>query len=118
MVVRPVLGGDEENDAPFSPELTYAADTVTSLEVRLNVPAALEGEDVQYVVESSAGAVFVKPEMCGGRRSHARSAHQSVLLEVDGTRPTIELLAGWATGHEAVKLTTKTVLRRRQDNEL
>jgi hypothetical protein len=92
--------------------LTYPADKITIITARLKVPAELSSHEVQYVMETSAGAKFTRPVMCDGKRSHATQYNEAVVLEVDGTTDAVELVAGWATGHEAVSLTRKTVLRK------
>lgn len=83
---------------------------------RLDVPDSLE--DVQYVIETSEGAVFSPASMCQGRRAHASRHDAIVTLNVDGNMDEIWVWAGWATGHEAVSLTPKFLLKRTGENEL
>lgn len=84
---------------------TYPKDSLTSVEVRLSVPQALQEEDVQFVVETSQGAKFVEPIMCEGKRSFARNHDDAVTLVLEGSTDSVSLKAGWATGYEAVALT-------------
>ena len=83
-------------------------------DIRLEIPDALKGQDLQFVIETSDGAVFPNPpEMCEGRRTHANYAHQqSVALKVtDKSKSEIKVWAGWATGHDVVSLTYPFYLR-------
>jgi len=93
---------------------TYPKDALTSVEVRLSVPPALEQQDVQFVVETSDGAKFVEPVMCEGRRSFARAYDDAVTLVLEGSTDTVSLKAGWAAGYEAVALTPSLVMRMEQ----
>jgi hypothetical protein len=98
--------------------LEYPGDRTTTVTARLKVPSQLADMDMQYVMETSSGASFVRPKMCEGRRAHAVHYGESVVLEISGTTPSVELLAGYATGHEAVTLTKKLVLQRKEVQEL
>lgn len=101
-----------EGDKEWTTEgFTYEEDEELTIEVRLRVPEALRTVDVQYVVETTEGAKFQKPVMCQGSRSYARSYDEAVRLEIDGSEEKVEVWGGWATGHEAVSLTPKLVLR-------
>jgi len=97
--------------------LTYPAGTETVVQARLRVPDELVGHNVQYVMETSKGATFVPATTCKGERAHARSYHDIVELTVTDAEESVELVAGWASGHAAVSLTLKTVLQR-DDSEL
>lgn len=90
---------------------TYPKDSLTSVEVRLSVPPALQEEDVQFVVETSEGAKFVEPIMCEGKRSFARNHDDAVTLVLEGSTDTVSLKAGWASGYEAVSLTPSLFMR-------
>lgn len=90
------------------------ADATTLVTARLKVPNQLADMDLQYVMETSSGASFVRPKMCDGRRAHAMHYGESVLLEISGATESVELVAAYATGHEAVTLTETLVLLRRK----
>jgi hypothetical protein len=98
--------------------LEYHGDRTSRVTARLKVPYELADMDVQYVMETSSGASFVRPKMCDGRRSHATHYGESVVLEIDGSTETVELVAGYASGHEAVTMTKTLVLRRKKVQEL
>lgn len=106
--VRPV--GTEE----WLDNFTYSANALTPIEVRLAVPPALMGEDVQYVVETTEGATFTSFIMCEGKRSFSRAYDEHVTLVLEGSTDTVSLKAGWAAGHEAVSLTPNLVLTKKQ----
>jgi hypothetical protein len=96
--------------------LEYHGDRTSTVTARLKVPPELsESSVVQYAMETSSGASFVRPKMCDGRRSHGMHYTDSVVLEISGSTETVELVAGYATGHEAVTLTETLVLSRRND---
>jgi hypothetical protein len=93
--------------------------TTTTLNARLQVSSALQeqrgGAGVQFVMETSSGAEFVdRGTMCQGRRSSSRNYNEHVTLKISGDQDVVELIAGWATGHEAVTLTERLVLRRKE----
>ena len=86
---------------------------------RLDIPDSLiAAQNVQYVIEASEGALFSPANMCEGRRTHANRHDIPVTLKVDGNSDEVFVWAGWATGHEAVSLTHKMVLKRAAKNEL
>lgn len=90
----------------------YSYDGPTVVDAKLLVPDELRG-DVQYVMEVVSGdAAFVQPVMCDGKRSHASGRGASVTLRIEGTSEHVELLAGYATGLEAVTLTKTLRLTR------
>lgn len=100
-----------EGSNEWTQNFTYPKDSLTSIEVRLSVPPALQEEDVQFVVETSDGAKFVEPIMCEGRRSFARAHDEAVTLVLEGSTDTVMLKAGWAAGYEAVALTPSLVMQ-------
>ncbi len=105
------LSGTEEwirESLAFEKEQTF--------QLRLNVPDSLQAQNVQYVMEVSEGARFAPANMCEGRRAHAGRHDTPVTLQVDGNSHEIVVWAGWATGHEAVSLTPKLVLKRAGTN--
>ena len=125
------LKKEKEEDIVWTTEdeesllLQFAPDTADNFfHIRLNVPAELWQEDVQYVVETSPGGSFPVTGMCEGqRRAAASNWDQSVLLQVNGTAAAaaaqqqqgkeevvVMVWAGWAIGHEPVTLTHKYVL--------
>jgi len=101
--------------------IEYPADTPTTVTARLKVPPSLSHQEVQYVMDTvSKGAVFKLPmSICEGRRASSTHYSQSVVLDIDGSTNTVELVAGYAAGHEAVTLTPTLVMRRQTaGNEL
>jgi hypothetical protein len=95
--------------------LEFLADEPTEIQVRLAIPDALRSwnKKVQYVVEASGGGgVFTERPMCGGSRSYGTHYDDLVKLLVDGQSERIELVGAWATGHEPVSLTPRTILTR------
>jgi len=84
------------------------------LKVRLQVPPSLtEQRSFQFVVEATGdNASFVGPGvMCDGRRAFSKQHQNHVLLQISEPTQRIELFAGWAAGYEAVKLTSKMILK-------
>lgn len=101
------------DDTEWSKTLTYPADTSTLIQIRLSVPEAIASTQVQYHIETSAGAEFTEPgALCKGKRSFSRNFDVPVTLEIKGTEPSVSLVAGWATGHAPVSLTRQAVLVR------
>lgn len=86
------------------------------LSLRLLIPRALEGTNVQYVMETTEGGVFEKG-MCDGRRATSTSHSEPVVLELSGDYDEVEVWAGWATGHEAVRLTSRLTLKLADEQE-
>jgi hypothetical protein len=97
--------------------------TPITIKVRLDYPPQLQRQDVQWVIESSspsssspstteeegagAGAEFIdRGVMCDGSRAFSRSQDHAILRIDDISKP-IELVAGYAPGFEAVRLTPK-----------
>jgi hypothetical protein len=116
--VRPE--GDLSMNA-WTDQLVYpAADGggATTIHAKLAVPTELRRRDVQYVMEVVSGnAKFLSPVMCGGKRAHGGHYNDPVVLQIEGTSEHVELVAGFATGHEAVTLTNTLRLMRRSSNE-
>lgn len=97
----------------WTDSFSFPAEAKTSIRARLRVPEELIRRDVQYVIESTNGGTFHDPAMCDGVRSHASAHDESVGLVIDGSvSERIELWAAWASGHEAVSLTPRLLLRR------
>jgi len=108
------------------------------VKLRLRVPPKLKNKDVQFVVEATGeGVSFVgQGVMCDGKRAFSRQHDTPVLMQIhtavedggeadadadsDGSTTAhagnIELVAGWAAGYEAVKLTPTMILRRNNGN--
>lgn len=90
-----------------------ASSSPTTIMLRLKVPAQLANMDMQYVIESfSPQARFVPSKTCEGRRAHATHYGSSVALEISGG-DTVELVAAYAHGHEAVTLTERLILKQK-----
>jgi len=101
-------------DDDWSSTLSYPADTATIATARLKVPPSLAEQDVQFVMDTmTKGAAFKRPSTCEGRRASSTHYSHAVVLEIDGSTETVELVAGYAAGHEAVTLTPPLVLRRK-----
>jgi hypothetical protein len=115
--VRPE--GDTSRDG-WADHLVYEAGAgarTTTIHAKLAVPAGLQGRQVQYVMEVVSGnATFLSPAMCGGKRAHAMRSNDPVVLQIEGTSDHVELVAGFATGHEAVTLTKTLILRLMQSS--
>jgi hypothetical protein len=114
--VQRVTEGEPETPEQWATtDLTFPSGSTTKWRARLRVPEALSYRTVQYAIESSSdAALFVPSVTCQGRRSHSPRADAAVSFEIDGTTAgsTVELWAGYATGHEAVSLTPRIVFRR------
>ena len=106
----------ENEESEWAHYWNYTPGVSKSLQVRLDVPEALQEEDVQYVIETSNGAKFTTSVMCEGKRSFARAYDEAVTLEVDGSTDTVSLRAGWAIGHAPVSLTPFFVMWAIQDS--
>ncbi|MGK3749943.1 MAG: hypothetical protein ACI8RD_002241 [Bacillariaceae sp.] len=118
---------------------TKATTTTSLLKLRLKVPPNMKQKGIQFVVEVKGNGVsFVGPGvMCDGDRAYSRQYDQHVLLQINSTTVSeaaaigkgeeekeedftetdllvgdVEIVAGWASGYEAVSLTPKMILRR------
>mmetsp|Transcript_18587 Transcript_18587/g.27261 ORF Transcript_18587/g.27261 Transcript_18587/m.27261 type:complete len:381 (+) Transcript_18587:70-1212(+) len=90
--------------------IPFSADGET-LKIRLFAPPSLK--DLQFAAEVSKGATFTRPHVgCEGRRASAGKKTEVLTLELSGEEEEVHVLAGWATGHEAVSLTPKITLKR------
>jgi hypothetical protein len=121
---------DEELNEPLgwtTGEYTYSVTATTSepihIAIRLSIPEAAKTmfvqarRDVQWVLETTKGAKFVYSEACKGTRGYAQRDDDKQILKIligeSGDLPeSIELIAGWASGHEAVTLTPKLILKQ------
>jgi hypothetical protein len=106
-----------------------SSSTTTTLKVRLRVPPNLQYEDVQWVVEATTAKMATNADsdpspsanfidlgvMCDGNRAFSRRHNEHVVLQIDDADDVddIVLVAGWASGFEAVTLTPKMVLTRK-----
>lgn len=101
-------------DDDWSSTIDYPKDTQTTITARLRVPPSLSHQDVQFVMDTvSKGALFKRPmSTCEGRRASSTHYSQAVILDIDGSTDLVELVAGYAAGHEAVTLTPTLVMRR------
>ena len=93
--------------------------TTNLLKVRLKLPPSLQPQprkSVQFVAQvSGEGVSFVgQGVMCDGRRVSSKKHDQHVLLQIasNTNNSNIELVAAWARGYEAVKLTQKLIVKR------
>lgn len=91
-----------------------------TLQLKLFTPQAMERVDTQFVVETTAGAEFTAPYVgCEGKRSAGKSKKAMMTLKFTGEEvETIEVVAGWATGHSAVTLTPKLIFKREDPGKL
>jgi hypothetical protein len=119
---------EEELNEPLgwvTGEYTYSVTTTTQpihIAIRLRIPEAAKTmfvqarRDVQWVLETTMGAKFVYSEACKGTRGYAQRDDDKQILKIligESNLPeSIELIAGWATGHEAVTLTPKLILKQ------
>jgi len=122
----------QEHEDLFLSSIYNATTATTLLKLRLRVPPSLPQKGVQFVVEAiGEGVSFVgQGVMCDGTRAFSKQHVKHVLLQINSTRTytgknepenldersallsDIELVAGWAAGYGAVKLTPKMILRR------
>lgn len=89
----------------------------TLLKARVRLPPTLQRprKSVQFVLEAKGeGVSFVGPtSMCDGKRVSGQKGHVVLQIEpVSAAQDDIELLAAWAGGYEAVKLTQKLIVKR------
>jgi hypothetical protein len=105
------------------PRRSQSDDRPITLKVRLQVPASLESQSVQFVIElvgleqKKEGGEDVAPAaefvdrgvMCDGGRAFSQRHDEHVVLTIPATTNTtpqpIQLVAIWAAGYEAVSLT-------------
>jgi hypothetical protein len=119
-----------DDDHWVTDNFMYDPTRTLKIMARLQVPPSLSEMDVQYVMEiiplddeepksatENENVKFVRPaDVCKGRRGHATHHTESVVLEIQATTavtiPTaVRLVAGYATGHEAVTLTEPIILQ-------
>jgi hypothetical protein len=113
--VKTENGGDDD----WTSDFTYSGSAPTTIQARLQVPQELEDDPVQFVMETTEGAVFTTPQMCEGRRSFSANPEDPpVTLQISGQAESVTLWAGWAAGHEPVTLTPKLLLKRETQDEL
>lgn len=111
-------------------DIRYPADRKTTWKVKVKPPEELQGQNLQFVVETEnmfndgasqssegKGSSFEFPKMCEGRRAFARNYNEGATLEIDGTADSIELWAAWATGFGQVSLTPRLVLMKGDPEE-
>lgn len=104
-------------DDDWSSSLEYPSESPTTITARLKVPPSLSEQDVQFVMDTlGKGAVF-KQSLCEGRRVTSTHYSHAVVLEIDGSADSVELVAGYAAGHEAVTLTPILTLRRQPSGD-
>lgn len=107
------------------PTRSQSDDRPITLKVRLQVPASLESQSVQFVIElvglegeaekeggedvASAAEFVDRGVMCNGGRAFSQRHDEHVVLTIPATTNTtpqpIQLVAIWAAGNEAVSLT-------------
>lgn len=128
--VQPFGFGNNEwlqGDGDENLELTLPAPhpgAPLTLRVRLQVPEALQREEVQFVIEAKTSAADSAAEavefidrgvMCDGSRAFSRRHDEHVILQLDlAAHPNLEyvqLTAAWAPGMEAVTLTPTLTLK-------
>jgi hypothetical protein len=102
----------QTENGDWTSDFQYSGSEPTTIQARLQVPHELEDDPVQFVMETTEGAVFTTPKMCEGRRSFSLNYADPVTLQISGEEGSVTLLAGWAAGHEAVTLTPKLLLKR------
>jgi hypothetical protein len=121
-----------DDDHWVTDSFTYDATRSIQIMARLKVPPALAEVDVQYVMDilpsdnesKTIAAKFTRPaNVCDGRRGSATHYSDSLVLHIPSALTTgeipepIRLVAGYATGHEAVTLTEPLLLRPRFTEE-
>lgn len=108
--------GQDDAWTTESPLYIPSALSPVTVQFRLKTPAALHGQTLQYAIEATTGATFLEPSKCQGRRSHANHQDEIVELNIETSEP-VEVMAAWATGHEAVTLTPKLIVTRDDGTE-
>ena len=103
--VQPYDGSTE-----WTSDLFQLPDRPTTVKVRLQVPPAMEEQDVQFVLEAENAEFIDRGVMCDGSRAFSRRHDEHVVLKVVNTSQPVSLEAVYATGFEAVTLTTKLIL--------
>jgi len=99
-----------EQNANNPIEFAFGGETVG---VKLYAPPELAYSDVQFVLQTSEGGTFTAPRVgCGGLRTSGKNVKTQATLVLSGDKDQVELIGGWATGHEAVTLTPKIVFMR------
>jgi hypothetical protein len=116
-----VNAGDETTTTDTLDSITFAADGET-VHIKFFAPKELQYSDVQFVIESTKGGTFTGANVgCEGTRVYGKNARAEATLMLVGKDDSasasafadrIEIVAGWATGHEAVTLTPKLILQR------
>ncbi len=105
-----------------SPQDLENAEASTLWKVRLQVPPSLRRKSVQFVVDATGeGASFVGSSvMCDGKRAFSKKYDNYVLLQIQPSESPsdIGLFAGWAAGYQAVKVTSKIILKRTSSDEM
>jgi hypothetical protein len=114
-----------DDDHWVTENFTFDSTRTTSVMARLKVPPVLAETDVQYAMEiisnndsnPNGNVKFTRPaNVCKGKRAHATHYTESAILEIpaatEDTIPSpVQLIAVYATGHEAVTQTDIMVLQ-------
>ena len=111
-----ILVSSDDGETWTKDNLEFSTEDMTTFLVRFDAPEALRYRELHYILEvrGRKGAVFERGS-CDGRRIHGTLAQQATLVvngssEGEDADEAIELIGGWAAGHEAVKLTSVTTL--------
>ncbi|CAB9514463.1 expressed unknown protein [Seminavis robusta] len=109
--------GDDESWTTST--VSYPANKATTYKIKVKPPQALQGSNMQFVVEYEAtfnngestttAAQFTFPKMCDGKRSFARNCNEPVTFEINGTADSVEIWGAWAIGFGQVSLTPRLV---------
>lgn len=116
-----------DDDHWVTEDYTFDPTQTTKVMARLKVPSTLAEMDVQYVMDiisndtTNENVQFTRPaNICKGKRAHATHYTDSAVLEIPATMdsggslqipPSVQLIAVYATGHEAVTQTEILTIR-------
>jgi hypothetical protein len=121
--------GGGEGEWHSGDSVKYPAGKSSTWKVKVKPPPALQGNNMQYVVEaqpifndgSTSGAKeaakFTYPKMCDGKRSFGRNYDEAVTVEFNGQADSVEIWAAWAIGFGQVSLTPKLTLLQGDEEE-
>lgn len=99
----------DDGSTEWKNNFTLSSDPIT-LKVKLEVPAEIDGLNVEFVVEATNAEFIGRGVMCGGNRAFSKRHDKYVVLKIIDTSQDVTLEAIYAKGYEAVTLTPKLTL--------
>jgi hypothetical protein len=112
LVTVQVRPADAAPDNEWLSTFEYPAGVTTRLHVIIKPPPEVDSRVLQWVMDTTEGAKFIRPAVCEGSRTNGGNQKEYAVLEINGDTESIAVWAGWAGGHEAVSLTPKITLTR------